>query len=72
MSLAIDDFSGWVEMMDLIESSLGIRRCSLELFQRYFRRKIGGKSCSSVLGGCESDERGVSDPARRLLYYNSI
>lgn len=38
-------------MMDLIESSLCIRWCSLELFQGYFRRKIGGKSCSRVLGG---------------------
>lgn len=47
--------------------------CSLELFQGYFRRKIGGKSCSRVLGGgCESDERGISDPAGRLLYYNSL
>lgn len=55
-----------MEMMDLIECSLCIGWCSLGLFQRYFRRKIGGKSYNRVLGGgCESDERGVSDPAGR-------
>lgn len=41
--------------------------CSLELFQRSFRRKTWEKSYNRVLGGgCESDERGVSDPAGRL------
>lgn len=48
-----------MNMMDRIGCSLGIRWCSLELFQGYFRRKIGGKSCSRVLGGgCESNGRG--------------
>lgn len=48
-----------MEMMDLIECSLGIGWCSLELFQGCFRRKIGEKSYNRVLGGVRVTEGGI-------------
>lgn len=44
--------------------------CSLELLRDVFEGKLGRRAVVEVLGGCESDGRGVSDPAGRLLYYN--
>jgi len=37
----------------------------------FFKGKLGRRAIIGFLGGCESDERGVSDPAGRLSYYNN-
>lgn len=52
---------------------VGHKMVFFRAFSGIFSKENWGKSYNRVLGGgCEGDERGISDPAGRLSYYNSL